>query len=261
MTCVCACHVGGAWRPPCDAAGGCGSQHTAKPASLCQYADCDRLPFTGQTLCGKHYAALNHAVADAWAAWRWLGAQLGAAGGGPDGPRISGTREQPLPIRADYAEHRRLIRSTVDQWARRVAAESDTGGPFAAAVGAGQQWTPLGPADPLDQVCRWLVLRLPWVARQQWAPAMLADLDGANRRAWRLAPRGGRPMTRKPLPCPACERVSLAYFWDTGMIECRSRDCPKQMSLALYRQFTITAAAKAGAAANAAAEPGPVVAA
>lgn len=246
----CRCHVGGAFRPACDIAGGCGSATTS---TLCVASGCDRTPFGGsQLICGKHYAALNYALAACLESWRWLGDQL-AGGRGGGGPHVSGTPEDMMPIRGEYSDHRTTIRTTVDRWARTVATANSVQGPFAS-IGTKQMIR--GPSMPLDDVCRWLVQWLPWCAAQPWVVQMLDELRDAADTAGRLAPRGGRAYERLPLPCPDCGSLALGYYADVGMVECRRRLCRREMSLALYRQLTITTAAAASTA-----EPGPTVAA
>jgi hypothetical protein len=240
---TCACHIGGAYRPACSIPGGCGlapagantpAAPQPRPLDQCQADGCDRHVHSGQTLCGRHYATLAYAIADCLEAWRWL-ADPTAGSGRPTGPRVSGSREEPLPIDPARTEQRALARSTVDSWARRIAAGSGVLGPFARTPSGD------GPSEPVQTVCRWLVLRLPWVARQPYAAAMLAELRDVAAGAWRIAPRRGRPMQRLPLPCPACGMLSLGYMQDTGLVECRMPDCPEQMGYAAYRSL-VTAA-------------------
>jgi hypothetical protein len=243
---VCACHIGGAWRPACNMAGGCGTTQPAgpKPDHQCRGDGCDRPRRPGQEVCGRCFARLARALEGCLDAWRWLGAVLGDGSAGAQRPRVSGSPSGRLPIDADRAEQRTLIRSTVDGWARVVAEANRVQGPFAAG----------GPSQPIEVVCRWLGGWLPWIARQPFAPTMLADLSAAAAGGWRLAPTRGRAFDPLPLPCPGCDHLGLAFFADTRMVECRSHGCDTEMSYARYRELVSAAAAALADAPDA--EPG-----
>lgn len=65
MNCVCACHVGGAFRPPCDVPGGCGSQHGehSEPAQ-CRAGRCARMGRSGPGLCDPCRGLVGSRIAE-----------------------------------------------------------------------------------------------------------------------------------------------------------------------------------------------------
>lgn len=84
----------------------------------------------------------------------------------------------------------------------------------------------------VDEMVKWLRPHLPWIAEQEWVPAMLDDLGPLMARIkarWPMSERA-HPV---PMPCPSCEQWSLVYDppGDVGaqvVVTCSNIECSKQ---------------------------------
>jgi hypothetical protein len=92
---------------------------------------------------------------------------------------------------------------------------------------------------------RWIAPQLAWCSRQEWAPAMRAELGAtlATLRArWPTPEDAERTRTIPGVPCPRCEQVSLEYSppkWERMpfKVSCQNEDCARVFSEDEWERF------------------------
>jgi len=173
-------------------------------------------------LCGRCRTRLSSLLIQMPSLAAWLEENI-AAGGNANGPKISGSREDPIPLRIDvldfvgptssreisltrtpdaaeqYGEPSLL--DTVSSWCLLVSEERDDDWP---------------PRDDLATLCRWLHSQLDWITTQPWVDDLLSNLQDTARKAERLAPRDPEHRWLKP-PCPSCNRKALVFTRGIGV--------------------------------------------
>jgi hypothetical protein len=167
----------------------------------------------------------------------WLHANL-APSQGQQADRVSGSREDPIPLRQDILDligpaarlelseamgtTRRELNSAgkpervqvgnpqlefvIRTWAKQVKEES------------GQPWPD---RNDLTALCRWLSRQLDWITRQPWVGDLLEQLVDLSWRAFWLAPDEAERHLLKP-PCPSCDLRALIFTRGVG-VECEPR--------------------------------------
>lgn len=176
-----------------------------------------------------------------------------APGGGADRPRVSGTQERPLPIRADVYELTRQIEDVALSWAEVVA-----------------DVVRIRPARNVDgallllHLHSWRLLEIQaWPMRRSVPFAddgtvtagdddlgltmaggalLIVELDGVDgaielldrrARARRLLGHV-RSRTALPLPCPSCREQTLVLWAGSDTVDCDSDECAYRIAYGDY---------------------------
>jgi hypothetical protein len=157
----------------------------------------------------------------------WLEENI-AATSNPNGPKISGSREDPMPLRPDILDlvgptSSREISVTLDPNAVEQYGEPsllDVIGSWCLLVSEerNDDWPP---RNDLTTLCRWLHSQLDWIVAQLWVDDLLSNLQDTARKAERLAPRDPEHRWLKP-PCPSCNRKALVFTRGIG-IACQAK--------------------------------------
>jgi hypothetical protein len=189
-------------------------------------------------LCRPAFSRLERQIAELPALHHWLHANLPTGGGSALDPNpVSGSGDEPLPIRDTVADHLTRIVQVLSSWARMVAEERDLCGP----------WRPLHPdglperdrlrraveqTATLEQLATFLLAHLPWAAGQPWVDDFAGEVDELTVDAHDLVP--SRPRTyRLPLPCMSCGEMLSRR--DGSDIECRT--CGRLWRVEQYPQL------------------------
>lgn len=167
----------------------------------------------------------------------WLAENVAPSQGAPN-DRVSGSREDPIPLRQDILDligpasrlelsetmgtTRRELNSAgklervqvgnpqleyvIRSWAKLVREES------------GQPWPD---RNDLTTLCRWLGRQLDWITRRPWVDDLLAELADLTWRAFWLAPDEAERQLLKP-PCPSCDLRALIFTRGVG-VECEPK--------------------------------------
>jgi hypothetical protein len=152
----------------------------------------------------------------------WLEENI-AATSNPNGPKISGSREDPIPLRPDVLDFvgptsTREISVTRDPTAVEQYGEPsllDVIGSWCLLVSEerNDDWPS---RNDLTTLCRWLHAQLDWIVAQPWVDDLLTNLQDTSRKAERLAPRDPEHRWLKP-PCPSCNRKALVFTRGIGV--------------------------------------------
>lgn len=104
--------------------------------------------------------------------WHELGDVLDAADSSTaDGPRVSGSSTEPLPINPAAAAHRGHIVAVMGSWARLISEERGIAAP---------------PYSSVTAVAAFLVTHAEWCAGHEWVTELLAEMRSLNGRAWAI---------------------------------------------------------------------------
>lgn len=148
-----------------------------------------RIVGDGAVICSSCTTRMTRAITALPAAYDDLGAALARVGAGPNGTRVSGTPNRPLPIRVEVADHRADIRGWLTAETTMWAAELPVTTP---------------PAEGVDSAAAWLA-RLTHLARhREWAPC---THDAARALLGRAHALADTPRDRPRFPvgsCPDC---------------------------------------------------------
>lgn len=192
------------------------------------------------TLCPHHWQRLNGAVVDVPGLLAHLldiGQPTAGRQAGGDG-RSHGDPAERTILPASWLDADE-ISALLTSWASMVIEERPhTIGPRAGVL----TWTlggwrggdrvdpqPVRTESP-DDLVRWLLPLLPWVAEQEWAVEMLREMEamvGTAKARWPMAERGRHV---EGLPCPRCEHLTLWYeppttARPTMQVHCLEPDC------------------------------------
>lgn len=157
---------------------------------------------------------------------------------GQQNDRVSGSKEDPIPLRQDILDFvgpaarkelseamgttRRELNSAgqlervqvgrpqlefvVRSWAKLVQEEAQ------------QSWPD---RNDLGTLSRWLGRQLDWIVGQPWVDDLLAELVDLSWQAFMLAPDDAERKMLKP-PCPSCDLRALIFTRGVG-VECEAR--------------------------------------
>jgi hypothetical protein len=187
-------------------------------------------------LCRKCFGRLRRALRDLPAVATWL--EVNIAAGGAAGERVSGTREDPIPLRVDILDligpvnpdpshppgAKRLADNTLD-----AAAVDQLGDPsffdelrsWAALV---EEETEAGWADrrTLSGAATFLLTHLHWVSLQPWVDEFNDAVHKLHRRAHRVVP-WREEVRRDPQPCDRCGVRAIVMHMTQGRSVCEER--------------------------------------
>lgn len=189
---------------------------------------------TAGLLCARCRTRLSSLLIQMPSLAAWLEENI-AAGGNPNGPKISGSRDDPMPLRPDVLDYigptaareisrtRTLMQSHFTQQPAEQYGEPsllDVIGSWCLVVSEDRNddWPP---RNDLATLCRWLHSQLDWICAQNWVDDLLANLQDTARKAERLAPRDPEHRWLKP-PCPSCNRKALVFTRGIG-VECSAK--------------------------------------
>ena len=198
---------------------GCVGTHPDQPT----HADIGRLCYACWTRLRSQLCALP-AVAG------WLHVFLAA--GGAAGERVSGSREDPIPLRVDILD---LIGPVAPNPSLPVIAEARVGGSdqagdpsildelraWAEQVEAetGEAWED---RRTVTGAVTYLTGRLSWIVEQPWVDEFDARIRDLSTRAHRVAPWRAE-IRRDPTPCETCGRRAIVIHLAEGHSRCEKR--------------------------------------
>lgn len=192
-------------------------------------------------LCGRCRNRLSSLLVQMPSLAEWLHENI-APGQSGAGDRVSGSREDPIPLRTDILDYigptssrdvsqteyeRRQLASGVRPEKIETVAEQvgepglhDVVGSWCLLVSEenGDGWPN---HNDLTSMCRWLHSQLGWIVAQPWVDDMLTNLTDVSRKAERLAPREAEHRLLKP-PCPSCNCKALVFTRGVG-VACEGR--------------------------------------
>lgn len=248
--CACDCHVGGAFRPPCNIPGGCGHLHTASRRqawAVRQEDDHDD---------GRDRKTFRERLTDALDLLpeQYVHLYLALSEHAGAGERISGTRDDPVPPAVQVEALMRDIAATATTWERIVRDAAHL-------VDVGESRQESGVA--IDRACRTLTAHMDTLlAHPAWAVWAWDDSAGPDG-SWQPVDRTGREAAteiirlsgrchfmlgvtrvvyRLPLPCPTCGVAALTR--ENGASEVRCQSCGRGESEERYQWLVKVMAAE-----------------
>lgn len=162
--------------------------------------------------------------------------------GGTAGPKVSGSKEMPLPLNVDVLDLMGPANAepVSDQWRDQtgqiaVAAILDTW------VSDWIDTRGLGERQPIATVANlngWLLVRLDWACDKHPAIDVFATEIGKLRGAMRatLGQTDERP-EHMAAPCPGCDMLTLVRKPGADRIECANQDCRRVLRDSEYGQW------------------------
>lgn len=163
---------------------------------------------TNGHLCATCHRRLELMLTDAPTVIRWLAGNMATGGGSAaDGDRVTGSREMPLPIKADLYDLRQLLMDRLTLWVDDWSEFKGLSGPEA--------HTP-------DLDAAYLLTWLPGICKLDWIGDWWTEMAETMSEAHALAP--WRPVMRRlpRVPCPGCEEVNLAIYGGESDVTCLS---------------------------------------
>ncbi len=191
-----------------------------------------REPRTPSLACGACYAYLRATLAAVAWAHSWLRTRMYTLTPAwkPATTHAAPTTTRP-PFAVELHDTRTDIATTLNKWAGIVGYWHEPPIP--------------GPADhTVPTVARWLTDRLGWLLEQDpWADLdvhqLLDTLAQLHRDAYALAPWESCRRDL-PLPCPACEQLTLSVYGGDDAVICRDPDCARTVGWAEYQDAVRT---------------------
>lgn len=159
-------------------------------------------------LCQPCHRRWELMLTDAETVHRWMtGNMAGGGGTDPEAERVTGSRERPLPIKADLFDLRELLADRLALWVDDWVEFKGLQGPGRHTVGTD---------------AKYLLTWLPGVEKLDWIGDWWEELAEVMRDAHALAP--WRPkMQRVPgVPCPGCEETNLVIWGGESDVNCAS---------------------------------------
>jgi hypothetical protein len=168
---------------------------------------------THGNLCDTCHRRLELMLTDAGPVYRWLtGNMASGQGAAPDGDHVTGSREQPLPIKADLYDLRQLLADRlalyVDDWVEHKGLQ-----------GPGRH--------SVEGDAKYLLTWLPGLCKLEWIDDWWEELAETMSNAHALAPWRPTMQRCKGVPCPNpdCGETNLAIFGgesDATCLSCRT---------------------------------------
>lgn len=193
-------------------------------------------------LCRSCYRRLEQRIAELPALAGWLEANVAASG--RSGEPVSGSRHPPVPVSLTVlallgrahdcfaencpgghdpvgADDTPSIPSLLDAWVRIVLEEHPD--------------RLHGPDSTISACAAWLIIRLDWIAAQEWVPEICREVDSLTSSINGAAPWLPAPEA-KPLytPCPKCELRALVWCYPWYECDPRHGGCGSLMSQVEY---------------------------
>lgn len=182
-------------------------------------------------LCTGHLARLRQIVARTPAMVVWLRehVQPGSVALDPDTPKHAPGPRSPAPLRLEAVDAADEEVATLASWAMLAVEESGVEGPDLSETwmvppslrvddihrvnvrGPGRVAGLRVKIEPVDDITRWMLDRLDWIAEQPWVDEMLTELAkvrGTNMARWPLEDRS-RPLAG--YSCIRCESRTLVW--------------------------------------------------
>lgn len=193
-------------------------------------------------LCYRCFSRLRHNVVQMPALLSWLKVHVAAVSGADmDAPHVSGSHDEPIPLRLDvldlvgpYAKDpdsipRELaldqqgdpsIEDTARAWSRLVAGERDVN----------------PPASDVGSMASFLAANLSWIVEQPWVDEFAGEIDDLTRRAAGLAPWQPERRKVKDEACIECGKKTLVTHVAEGVTVCERRmgGCGKRRAVTEY---------------------------
>lgn len=157
---------------------------------------------------------------------------------GAAGERVSGSREEPIPLRIDILDYigptaAKELSETMGTTYRELNSRGlpervqigepsllDVVGSWAMLVSEerNDDWPT---KDDLSSLTSWLHSQLDWIVQQSWVDDMLWNLGDVARKAERVAPRSPE-IRRIKKPCPSCDIKALVFTRGIG-VKCEQK--------------------------------------
>ncbi len=172
-------------------------------------------------LCDTCHRRLELMLTDAPGVCRWLTGNMAAGGSAGDSDKITGSRERPLPIKADLYDLRQLLADRlalyVDDWVEHKGLQ----GPGRHAV---------------ESDAKYLLTWLPGLCKLDWIGDWWEELAETMSEAHALAPWRPTMQRCKGVPCPNedCGETNLVIFGgesDVTCLSCRTMIAEKSYGL------------------------------
>ncbi|MFI6909732.1 hypothetical protein ACIBKY_51315 [Nonomuraea sp. NPDC050394] len=160
---------------------------------------------TGRLICAGCTSRLRRDIGITPTLQRWLGHHLAPGAGA--GPKVSGSRDAPVPVRIDVIDHQARIGDVLKSWVWLIAEHRGLTYPAVTTV---------------DEVAPWLERHVDWATTRPWIDDMCAELDELRRVAHRLAPWRVH-VVELDGPCPSCDLRALIRTSGETYIECDVR--------------------------------------
>jgi hypothetical protein len=190
----------------------------------------------GALLCTGHYSRLTEIVATTPAVVAHLRslvapgapAREDTSRGAPQGKRT------PAPLTVDAVDAADAEVELLHNWCRLVADELGVELPAIRGAWLGPNGVVRGirAADTsmVDDLTRWLAVRLDWACDQPWVDDMLTELGEVRGRHLRRWPVRDTARRLRGHPCPTCERLTLVLHPPTNdgspvLVVCADRRC------------------------------------
>src|SRR5262245_33285896 len=206
--------------------------------------DHDGTPATHGHICRSCLRRLEQRIAELPALCRWLQANIARTG--PNGERLTGSREAPVPVNLTVIA---LLSWPADDGSGHDPVGADSTPSILGVLFAwtnhilDHQRTFSGPISwTVDGIAIWLIARLAppdhWLAAQPWVDEFAAELDRIHAAINAAAPYWPVKDHPRPTPCDQCDLRALV--WNSRWYECDPRlgGCGRLMSQIEYDQLT-----------------------
>lgn len=217
--CARGCTRGGKHRPTCSC-GADGHDHDEQCAAC---AGCLPRGAALGRLCTPCAGRVTRALLDAGDLAAWLLENV-MPGSTPDAPRVSGSREAPVPLSLTALDDADELHATLATWVMRYTRWTGLAGPATTGTATrprlidrdGHHHTERRPtglrpeagATVTAQLAAWLLAHQEGLAHHEAAPFWHDEIVGIVRLANAHFPRAD-PARKLPIPCPSCDRVLL----------------------------------------------------
>lgn len=208
--------------PTASAATGCVGRHAEPPDATVGY------------LCGDCYKHLRSALMQLPAIAVWL--EVNIAASGTAGEKVSGSREDPIPLRVDVTDlvgpvapnpTAAFTRDVYDQLTPE--ANDQAGDPsvydelrsWAALVEEESAWT-WDDRLTITATVAYLAAHTTWIAAQLWVDEFADKIHDLTRRAHRVAP-WREEIIRTTDPCPSCQVRAVVLHVARSVMVCEKR--------------------------------------
>lgn len=159
-------------------------------------------------LCWPCHRRLELMLTDAPVVFRWLTGNMAAGqGAATDAEHVTGSREQPAPIKVMVFDQRQLLADRLAVWADDLAETKSITGP--------ERHTPEADA-------KFLLTWLPGVEKFAWIGDWWEELAETLSDAHSLAPWRPEVKRCRGIPCPECAETNLVIFGGESDVTCMS---------------------------------------
>lgn len=139
------------------------------------------------------------------------------------GAKVTGTREEPVPLRLDVVDHMQLTTDQLASWSELIANERRLVGP---------------PSNHITTLVAWLDRHHEWATRQVWAVDYTEEIRRLAHTARALCRLyDEKPEPRRGIPCRKCGLLSLVTPPGTEDVSCSNEDCGDILRKPEYEQW------------------------